>query len=447
MTSPTQGSRGAGPPDDPTDPDDFLFQLYRGSALLLEDRVVEARDALERALALRPRDARGQDLLAGVYFRLGVYPRAIELWRSLVGAYPNEVSLRINLALALLKTGQPDEACEHLLAAVALAPAHERAWSYLGLAHWRRGRLEEAREAFLRGGQFAMARRMEELLAGPDSGAAAPAAEQEDEAAMREAARQALERVEHAALALEVEVPAQQTAAGAWSPVELGREPVGRMTPRRSVPPAGSVPSLESWLERAHVARPADGDLIVDADGRLVLHAAHEVCARLEGLRAVHGVMRVRPVLRRQRGVDSDEPLGGALPVYRWKGPVTAVLAPAPARRFVAVRLAEELLFLREELLFAFEARLRHESARLIVGGETLEVVQLQGPGIVVVRLEQTPVTIALDEGEETHVHPNALVGWTGRLVPVGHDRGSTQPYAVHAPPVALRGRGTVIVQ
>ena len=52
--------------------EDFLFHLYRGSELLQDNRVHEAKEELEQALKLQPRDAKGQDLLAVVYFRLGL---------------------------------------------------------------------------------------------------------------------------------------------------------------------------------------------------------------------------------------------------------------------------------------------------------------------------------------------------------------------------------------
>ena len=51
--------------------EDFLFHLSRGSELLQDNRVHEAKEELERALHLQPRDTQGQDLLAVVYFRLG----------------------------------------------------------------------------------------------------------------------------------------------------------------------------------------------------------------------------------------------------------------------------------------------------------------------------------------------------------------------------------------
>ena len=71
--------------DQPTDSsnEDFLFHLYRGSELLQDNRVHEAKEELERALHLQPRDSKGQDLLAVVYFRLGLYARAIQIYEQL----------------------------------------------------------------------------------------------------------------------------------------------------------------------------------------------------------------------------------------------------------------------------------------------------------------------------------------------------------------------------
>ena len=90
--------------------EDFLFHLYRGSELLQDNRVHEAKEELEQALKLQPRDAKGQDLLAVVYFRLGLYPRAIEIYEELMRDFPNDASLAQNLSLSYLKTGQPDKA-------------------------------------------------------------------------------------------------------------------------------------------------------------------------------------------------------------------------------------------------------------------------------------------------------------------------------------------------
>src|SRR5271163_1011400 len=74
--------------------EDFLFHLYRGSELLQDNRVLEAKSELEHALTLQPRDPKGQDLLAVVYFRIGLYPHAIQIYEALLRENPRDHSLR-----------------------------------------------------------------------------------------------------------------------------------------------------------------------------------------------------------------------------------------------------------------------------------------------------------------------------------------------------------------
>ena len=100
-----------------------------------------------------------------MYFRLGLYPRSIEIYEELMRDFPNDASLAQNLSLCYLKTGQPDKARTLLEHLVMTQPDHLRAWSYLGLVHERLGNYEKALAAFDRGQQPGMARRMEELLA------------------------------------------------------------------------------------------------------------------------------------------------------------------------------------------------------------------------------------------------------------------------------------------
>src|SRR5580658_8342421 len=145
--------------------EDFLFHLYRGSELLQDNRVLEAKEELEQALTLQPRDPKGQDLLAVVYFRIGHYPRAIQIYEQLKRDNPRDPSLKLNLALCYLKTGQAQAARTELEDVVRLHPTHKRAWGYLGLAHERLGDLLKAVSAFERAGHAQMARRVNEKIA------------------------------------------------------------------------------------------------------------------------------------------------------------------------------------------------------------------------------------------------------------------------------------------
>ena len=157
--------------------EDFLFHLYRGSELLQDNRVHEAKEELERALHLQPRDSKGQDLIAVVYFRLGLYPRAIQIYEALRRRNANDTSLLLNLSLCYLKTGQPQLARRDLEQLLGLNPSHSRAWGYLGLACERLGDLAQAQRAFEQGGHTQMAKRIalrREEASRPDQKSVAP---------------------------------------------------------------------------------------------------------------------------------------------------------------------------------------------------------------------------------------------------------------------------------
>src|SRR5678816_3193496 len=121
--------RNSAHPSDPTRDvvaEEFLFHLYRGSELLQDSRVHEAKEALEHALLLQPRDPKGQDLLATVYFRIGLYPRAIQIYEQLKQDNAESPSIRINLALCYLKTGQAARARDELEYVIRAIPDHKR---------------------------------------------------------------------------------------------------------------------------------------------------------------------------------------------------------------------------------------------------------------------------------------------------------------------------------
>jgi len=432
--------------------DDFLYHLYRGSDMLMQDRVVEAKGELEQALSLQPQDAKGQDLLAGVYFRLGLYPRAIEIWDRLVAAYPRDATLRVNLSLAMLKTGQPADALGHLHAALQLQPDHDRAWGYLGLVHWRLGRHEDAREAFLRGGQASMARRMEDVL-GTSAGAlpspqesGGEAQQNGDRAAMRSAAEEAIEQFEAEQVPLSVERSHVAEGGGDWRVDEPGTERVPARPRAVRALPAAAPPRLDALLDSWSLTLPEGTPLAVGPAGSLYVHAAQAVYARLDGLRAVRGELRTAPVQRRARGRDLDEVLGGDAPLMLWRAPVAAVIEPPGGRRFHGISLDDDVLYVREEVVWAFDDGLGFESGRLPLTDEPLVMLQLYGSGTVVLAIGSSPSALRVEEGEEVRVTPDALVGWTGRLLPRGPREGGTDPYQVHAPPLALRGDGIVLV-
>src|SRR5262245_12600588 len=139
MSLPSDPSRGGPRAPSNSDADtvreEFLFHLYRGSELLQDGRVHEAKEELESALRLQPLEPKGQALPAVVDVRLVLYPRAIDSFAELVKTFPRERTPRINLALCYLKTGQCQRARDLLEETVVLHPDYDRGWAYLGLAY------------------------------------------------------------------------------------------------------------------------------------------------------------------------------------------------------------------------------------------------------------------------------------------------------------------------
>jgi len=216
-------------PDDDAPPEvaneDFLFHLYRGSELLQDNRAHEAKEELERALNLQPHDTKGQDLLAVVYFRLGLYPRAIAIYEQLRRTSPRDPALLLNLALCYLKTGQPSLARRDLEQLLVLNPTHTRAWGYLGLACERTGDLKHAQRAFEKGGHAQMARRMAERRASQSPPGPLPA-ESNPSRELREVVAAAYEELDAGELSFELAQPASDSRdeqPGSWRPVELGQ--------------------------------------------------------------------------------------------------------------------------------------------------------------------------------------------------------------------------------
>ncbi len=150
--------------------DDFLSNLYRGGELLAAGKVIEAKDHLERAYGLQPKNEKGQNLLGLTYFKLGLFDQAAEIYEGLVRDNPVDPTLRINLGLVFLKTNALAKAVREFETACDLQPDHKKAHNYLGLALAQLGEYADAREHFILAGSDAMAQKMERALGGETTG-------------------------------------------------------------------------------------------------------------------------------------------------------------------------------------------------------------------------------------------------------------------------------------
>jgi uncharacterized protein (AIM24 family) len=432
--------------------EDFLFHLYRGSELLQDNRVLEAKSELEHALTLQPRDPKGQDLLAVVYFRIGLYPHAIQIYEELLRENPRDHALRLNLALCYLKTGQAQAAREQLEAVVQNNPLHRRAWGYLGLAFERLGDLDKAVHAFERGSHTQMAKRLLQrggrITVAPPEDDGSPG----EHAAIRAAAGAAFEELDAGELSFSLaaqEKPKAETEH--WHAREPGAVPA---PPRPSAaPPSVAVPRLRhdtlEWgiaqggddaastqrglgsprsivdvARDARLALPEDGVTLLDGSLALVKTgeppAGQRFAARLESIRAYRGDVITDVMQRQTRGQVVSETLGGiGTPIVAVSGAGHLVLGPRHSHKLFSFLLHDEVAFVREDLLMGFELSLGYENGRLAVGdGDNMLMVQLRGVGAVLLELIDPVATLEVKSDRGATLRRECLVGWVGRLVP-----------------------------
>lgn len=441
------------------DGEDFLYHLYRGSELLQDNCIPQAKEELERALKLQPQDTEGQGLLGVVYFRLGLYPRAIGIYEEIIKACPNEVSPRVNLGLCYLKTGQSHLARDALEEVIKRVPNHLRAWGYLGLTFERLGELAKAEAAFEKAGQPNLARRMQRLLA--DQAGSQPDQNDPERAEVRAAAADAVQELdgrEGGFSRAPGDAGAEVARVGRWRAIELGDASVpplprqrsvpslvGRLGPavpaiseppelgRDSVPPAASLRALPSVRAptATSVALALDGGLAFPEPPAKVLITGRRIgtCVTSEGFAARSdalstvalgsGALTPSPLMRRQRGRETTEPFGTGSSVWHgYSGAARAVFVAGRDRTLWALELADEFVYVRESSLLAFESTVRYENGRLAAGGrEPVAMVQLSGKGFAVLETYGAVSAFTVVQDSQTVVRVDDVIGWTGRLL------------------------------
>lgn len=429
--------------------EDFLFHLYRGSELLQDNRVHDAKAELEQALSLQPEDPKGQDLLAIVYFRLGMYPRAIAIYERLIRDHPQAITPRVNLALSYLKTGQPQEARAALERVIEINPEHSRAWGYLGLAFQRMGDYERAGHAFAAGGHDHMAKRLLELAGATTSNSLRPEGMAPERAAVGKAAGEAFLELERQDGGFRADVE-RRSPSGTWAAMEPGRVAPARPSeppPRAPSPLAPSLAASATTTQLSVAAPPSapltrpsppapamslgrDLLLVFSRDNAVALHpsgvvlarAAASFAARFDCVRSMAYPTGWSTSLlrRRMRGKDSEEPLGGpAAPVLEITGRGELVLGPLAGQHLQPIAVGDDALYLRETSVIAFESSVAYENGRLPLGdGEAIGMLQLRGSGAAVASFPSRMVSVEVSDARPTALRAHSILGWVGKLIP-----------------------------
>jgi Tetratricopeptide repeat len=364
--------------------EEFLFHLNRGSELMGRGEAEAARAALERALELRPKDAKVLGLLGQSYYKLARFPEAVAAWQRLVDDNPVEPGARVNLGLANLKAKRHAEAVKQLEIALDLSPDHRKAMGYLGLALLESGDASRARDWFRKAGSDGMVARCEEILAG---------------GAIRSSAG-----------------PSPEPVGGESHP---SPEPMPAPGAAPAIRAASTTqPALAAWAA-TRVVRAASGETFVVGPDALTVAVRGEVLVRLDGLFASRGRITLRPELKRFRGRETDRPFGdGPSRMVRVIGE-GVLLFRAAGRRFTALDLGTDAGYFREEVVFGFEEPVAFENGRVPSRlSADLNLVHLRGRGRMLLLTADEPVAVDVTPDAPLRLPLSALVGWIGALTP-----------------------------
>ena len=422
--------------------------LQRASELLRADKLSEAEQEIDAALTMRSDDIRARNLRGLLLFRAGRYEEARAGYLQLCREFPDDAAIRLNLGLVELRMGRHADAAANLERVVAVEPNNARAQGYLGLALMRAGDLKRARVAFDHAGQTDLAKQVSERMAQAEESSRA-------RSDLRMAAQEAERVIDRGGAgagfgAVELDAPADEARRGGnWQlrvPGERPPLPGPEGSQSSSLPLLLEPPHPVAAYATARLLRPGGpGEPFSLAEGGvLVLRIDGRLPTRTYGAIASTAQLTFEPLNRRVRGHAIDETFGdGGEAMFAAVGTGVMVVAPRGGR-FTLLSLAEDVVYMRETAVYAFEESLHWENGRVPGGGgDSMRVVQFRGSGRVVFRTLRPSFTLKIEPDAPLFVDAGAVLGWIGRVVPrvLSGEGGQPTPY------VEASGEGVLILE
>ena len=445
----------------PFDQGVFLLHYNRGREAFQEGRYAEARRELENAQRLRPDDADVLNLLGLVYFKTNAFPEAEVIYRRLVKENPNVFILHSNLGLILFKQGKLDESEQYLLRAVELRPNYAKSHLYLGLLYRQRKKFAVALEHLKFAGADKLVREVEadmrpQPITSPQTSASTiPAAPPANTIPVPPPATtipvppppREPERV----ITQRVPAMTQEQADARRSAMEARTQPGVTRTP--SLPPTLSVPPPPTEPQLTPVPEPPpDPDVAGHTAARKLQDAVDETQhaeeKRIDLGRKIEGASRTFALhengfleinfhrsVHVKRGTVSS--YSGNLKFIAESGLLgttaqTLVKAAGQGKIFVYEKgrktflldLNEEFIYVEGSNLLALEDSLTYRVEPIYDASyqRKIDTVKIFGKGSLAISTSIEPLTLRVTREYPLSISSNALVAWTGNLIPTVMD-------------------------
>jgi uncharacterized protein (AIM24 family) len=453
-------------PRGPFDQGLFLTHYNKGRELFDARRFEEAERQLEEAYLLRPRDPRVLNLLGLVYFRGEKLNKAEEVYRKLIAESPDAHTLHYNLGLICFKLGRLEDAESAFLKALELTQGNPKIHFYLGSIYERVHRYKDAIYQYRHAGAHLMVQRLQGRLgpSGQGADATVPPGTIPPQPRVVGPGDVPPDVDSSAAAPQAADTPSSAEPSTTEVPIEPGKT-------LRPVSPslmAGDMPGLGRTARfklRDDALSPGGHVRAAPPPSALPMSERSEPTPVRDVFRGLEkGLMEVEfsgKVYIKQGTIYSysgnltfwvKDKRPGARPALVIVTGTGRLILTDVERDITFMQVADEPVFVEANHLLACEEGLQPRYVRMGDEPGGLEVVALEGKGMVALSVASKPLPLTVNPGLPVAVPAPSVIMWTGQLTP--HFVDDPQIYEVVLPSAAgsgrilrLEGSGRILVE
>jgi uncharacterized protein (AIM24 family) len=410
----------------PFDQGVFLLHYNRGREAFQEGRYGEARRELESAQRLRPDDADVLNLLGLVYFKTNAFPEAEVIYRRLIAENPNVFILHSNLGLILFKQAKLEEAEGFLRRSIDLGPNYAKSHLYLGLLYRQRKKYADALEHLKFAGADKLVREVEQEMRpatptpppAPPQPAPSPSAVKTEPhprittEKIRALSTQQANEVQRAAMETRTQPGSTPTPAAAPAPPPQA-SPEPAVTAARKLQDAVDEPQhIEA--KKIDVARKIEGaskTFALHENGFLEINFARSVHVKRGTVSSYSGNLKFI----------AESGLLGTTAQTLVKGVGQGkIFLYEKGRKTFLLDLNDEFIYVEGSNLLALEDSLTYRVEPIYDASyqRKIDTVKIFGKGSLAISTSIEPLTMRVTREYPLSISSNALVAWTGNLIP-----------------------------
>ncbi|HEV7767720.1 MAG TPA: tetratricopeptide repeat protein [Thermoanaerobaculia bacterium] len=395
----------------PFDQGVFLLHYNRGREAFQEGRYAEARRELESAQRLRPDDADVLNLLGLVYFKTNAFPEAEVIYRRLIAENPNVFILHSNLGLILFKQSKQEEAEHYLLRSVELRPNYAKSHLYLGLLYRQKKKFGLAIEHLRFAGADKLVREVEVEMRPPAPKVVLPVPPPAP--APQVPQRVITQKIPAVTMPGNTPVPPPEVTA----PISLAA-----ITAARKLQDAVDEPQHVE-AKRIDVGRKIEGaskTFTLHENGFLEINFARSVHCKRGTVSSYSGNLKF---------VAESGLLGTTAQTLVKAVGQGKIFVYEKGRKTFLLDLNDEFIYVEGSNLLALEDSLTYRVEPIYDASyqRKIDVVKIFGKGSLAISTSIEPLTLRVTREYPLSISSNALVAWTGNVIPTVVDDASLE--------------------